>query len=109
MHSGIEYPETVDGEADPALTICYQYKPAGHVGPIQRPLLPASPVACPPAVDACMPGSVRRQGWYAADRGPQNALYVPGALLRPCANEVVLLEFNRTSFTAPDDVPAGAG
>jgi len=56
-----------------------------------------------------MPGSVRRQGWYAADRGPQNALYVPGALLRPCANEVVLLEFNRTSFTAPDDVPAGAG
>jgi hypothetical protein len=50
----------------------------------------------------------RRQGWYAADRGPQNALYVPGALLRPCANEVVLLELNRTSFTVPSDVPAGA-
>jgi hypothetical protein len=33
---------------------------------------------------------------------------VPGALLRPCANEVVVLELNRTSFTAPGDVPSGA-
>ncbi|KAK9826432.1 hypothetical protein WJX81_005107 [Elliptochloris bilobata] len=45
-------------------------------------------------------------GWYAADRGPANTLYVPGALLAPCANEVVLLEMNRTSYTPAGPTPA---
>ena len=48
------------------------------------------------------------QGWYAADRGPANTLYVPGALLAPCANDIVVLELNRTSYLPGGATPAGA-
>lgn len=62
-------------------------------------------------LDALHPAQRRHgwvQGWYAADRGPANTLYVPGALLAPCANEVVLLEMNRTSFAPAGPTPTGA-
>ena len=41
-------------------------------------------------------------GWYWPDRGPQMTLFIPGPLLRPGDNEVLLLEMHRI----PDE-PAG--
>ena len=41
-------------------------------------------------------------GWYWPDRGPQMTLYIPGPLLRPGDNEILLMELHRV----PDD-PAG--
>ena len=43
-----------------------------------------------------------------ADRGPANTLYVPGALLAPCANDIVILELNCTSYLPGGAMPAGA-
>ena len=41
-------------------------------------------------------------GWYWPDRGPQMTLFIPGPLLRPGDNEIVLLEMHRIP-----EVPAG--
>ncbi len=42
-------------------------------------------------------------GWYWPDKGPQMTLFIPGPLLRPGDNELLLLEMHRIP-----DVPAGA-
>ena len=41
-------------------------------------------------------------GWYWPDRGPQMTLFIPGPLLRPGNNEVILLEMHRLP-----EVPTG--
>ena len=43
-------------------------------------------------------------GWYWPDKGPQMTLFIPGPLLRPGDNELILLEMHRIP-----DVPTGAG
>ena len=43
-------------------------------------------------------------GWYWPDKGPQMTLFIPGPLLQPGANELLLLEMHRIP-----NVPAGAG